>query len=278
MRTILLFICLFIAISTQAQVNVFWSDVNENAVVLPLGAERNVIPQNYRLSHLALSDLKNYLTQAPMQRTNAARSNPLVIELPMPDGALESFGIFEAPVISPALAAKFPQIKSYSGRGLQNPSLSVRISYSERGFDAVINTPEGKVFISPYASNQRDFYMSYFSRDDPDFDYNWLCGVDDTASLDTEGSPLEGLEFSDDIIQNAQAVSRDAASDPVFVREYRLALACTGEWAALHGGTVSGALSAMNTAVNTLNSVFEPELAIRFVLVDNNENVVFTNP
>lgn len=278
MRTILLFSCLFIAIFTQAQSNLFWSDVNENALVLPQGAERNVIPQKYHLSHLALSDLKSYLLNAPMQRTNAAHNNPLIIELPMPDGTLESFGVFEAPTMSPALAAKFPQIKSYSGRGIQNQSLSVRFSYSDRGFDAVINAPDGKIFISPYASRQQDFYQSYFSKDNPSSDQTWVCGVNADDHFLTESSPFQGLEFSEDILRQSQATARDAASEPVFIREYKLAMACTGEWAALHGGTVSGALSAMNTAVNILNSIYEPQMAIRFVLIENNDIVVFTDP
>ena len=60
-------------------------------------------------------------------------------------------------------------------------------------------------------------------------------------------------------------------------RNYSLALACTGEYGQFHGGTVSSALSAMNTTVNRINSIVEPELAIRLNLVPNNDQLMFLN-
>ena len=278
MRTISLFICLLVASFSTAQDNFFWSDVNENAITLPQNSERTNIPQAYHLVKLELSTLKAYLANAPMQHTNASRNNPLYIELPMPDGSLEQFAIYEAPVMAPGLSAKFPQIKSFAGEGVRNKSIAVRFSYSERGFDAVINTPEGKVFISPYAKNQQDYFISYRNQDLPNVNPNWVCGVDNATQFTNEDSPLNSLDFDEELLQNASANARSTTSEPVVLREYRFALACTAEWAGLHGGTVSGALSAMNTTVNILNSVFEPELAIRLVLVENNDYLAFTDP
>ena len=42
-------------------------------------------------------------------------------------------------------------------------------------------------------------------------------------------------------------------------RDYMLALACTGEYGQFHGGTVSSVLSAMNTTINRINSITEPD-------------------
>ena len=56
-------------------------------------------------------------------------------------------------------------------------------------------------------------------------------------------------------------------------RNYALALACTGEYGQFHGGTVASVLSAMNTTVNRINSIVEPELAIRLNLVPNNDQL-----
>jgi hypothetical protein len=57
---------------------------------------------------------------------------------------------------------------------------------------------------------------------------------------------------------------------PVTRRQYRLALSCTGEYAAFHGGTVALAESAMTTAMNRVTGVYEAELGIRMVIVDFN--------
>ena len=61
------------------------------------------------------------------------------------------------------------------------------------------------------------------------------------------------------------------------LRVYRLALACTGEYATFHGGTTSGALSAMNTTMARVNGVFEKDVCLRMVMIDNNDDVIFLN-
>jgi hypothetical protein len=61
------------------------------------------------------------------------------------------------------------------------------------------------------------------------------------------------------------------------LRTYDLALACTGEYAAFHGGSVSSVLAAMNTSMVRVNGVFERDVAIRMVIVANNDELVFLN-
>ncbi|HHZ81684.1 MAG TPA: hypothetical protein EYN64_03025, partial [Flavobacteriales bacterium] len=66
-------------------------------------------------------------------------------------------------------------------------------------------------------------------------------------------------------------------SNGTILRTYRLALACTGEYAAYHGGTDVGVMSAMNTSMARVNGVFERDVCIRMVLVPNNNNLIFFN-
>ena len=61
------------------------------------------------------------------------------------------------------------------------------------------------------------------------------------------------------------------------LRTYRLALACTGEYAAVFGGTVAGASAAMVTALNRINGIYESEVDVRMVLINNNNLIVYTN-
>ena len=61
------------------------------------------------------------------------------------------------------------------------------------------------------------------------------------------------------------------------LRTYRLALACTGEYTSFFGGTVPLAMAAIVTSVNRVNGVYEKEVAVRMVLVANNDTLVFTN-
>ena len=61
------------------------------------------------------------------------------------------------------------------------------------------------------------------------------------------------------------------------LRTYRLALACTGEYAATKGGTVAGAMAGIVTSINRVDGVYETEVAVRMVLIANNSSIVYTN-
>ncbi len=62
---------------------------------------------------------------------------------------------------------------------------------------------------------------------------------------------------------------------PIRLRQYRLALACTGEYGQAKGGTVESVLASMNTALNRVNQVFQMETAIRLQLIENNDQLIF---
>jgi hypothetical protein len=93
-----------------------WRDVAERDVQPAAGA-RWVVPERYRLVALDRSVLQDVAFNAPPEGTEAARSSPAVIALPMPDGSVARFTIAETQVMAPELAAKFPEIRSWAGQG-----------------------------------------------------------------------------------------------------------------------------------------------------------------
>ena len=50
------------------------------------------------------------------------------IEFPNSKGEFQRFSVFEASVMHPDLQAKYPNIKSYAGKGIDDPTATIRLS------------------------------------------------------------------------------------------------------------------------------------------------------
>jgi reprolysin-like metallo-peptidase family M12B/cadherin-like protein/type IX secretion system substrate protein len=250
----------------------FWQDVTGSQMKLPENTSPAIVPLKYRTLALDIGALRNFLREAPMEFTSAARNTPLVLSFPMPGGHKEEFAVWESPIMQPGLAAKFPMIKTFAGKSLQNPAVTVRFDYTSQGFHAIFQTIGGTAFITPYADGQEVYYSS-FNLKDMDFEaeemVEFFCGLDDTN--------LEELPGDNTLHPGAFTPgNRDNAI--VDLQTYRLAIATTAEYSTKTGGTTTSVLSAVTTVVNNLNSVFENDNAIRLVLIDNTTETFFFPP
>lgn len=259
----LVFLQLFIFSIVRAQNN-FWSDVSEAS--LRTGTQkRAIIPEKSRTLLLDLSQIKTFLNTAPKEFSTAARSKQNVLLIPMPYGGFQRFNIVESNMMEPGLAAIVPDIKTFGGQGIDDPTATIKIDVTSFGFHAMILSPVGgSVFIDPYSRNSVSGYISYYKKD-----------YKSSKKLIEKGYK-ESLEKIDETTnrQRTQAIVCVGAT----LKTYRLAVACTGEYAAAVGATTPAqALSAIVTSVNRVNGIYEKELDIRLVLVANNIKVVFTN-
>ncbi|RYY15170.1 MAG: hypothetical protein EOO36_13115 [Cytophagaceae bacterium] len=75
---------------------------------------------------LNVSGLGAALATAPLE--TQAGATPLVVTLPLPNGADARFRVVETSVMEPALAAKYPGISTYTGVGVDDPTATVRLS------------------------------------------------------------------------------------------------------------------------------------------------------
>ncbi|AHJ98476.1 hypothetical protein Hsw_2881 [Hymenobacter swuensis DY53] len=86
--------------------------------------------------------------------------------------------------------------------------------------------------------------------------------------------------------QPAVSTRNQAAAFGGTLLTYRLALACTGEYATAVttsatpavAATKTNVLAAMATAVNRVTGIYERELAIRLVLIDGNDRLIYLTP
>ena len=222
-------------------------------------AERWVRPKKSRAYRLDAPLLREQLSRAPKEFTPAATQAPAELSLPMPDGTLARFSICESPIMAPELAAKYPAIKTWCGQGLDDPAATVRFDLTPSGFHAQILSPRGAVYIDPARRRDSVLHLSYHKRD----------FARDMAGF-TCLTPSDGAI----LFQPAAGTIRSGAS----LRTYRLAVSATGEYTQFHGGSVAEGLAGIVTAINRVNGIYETELAIRLVLVANNDLLVFTNP
>src|SRR4051794_21877300 len=81
------------------------------------GIKKSNLPLK-QLVDLDLNSLESSLAPAP--KRSAKVSSKTIIQLPDGEGKLEKFRIYENSIMAPELAAKYPEIKSYYGVGVEN--------------------------------------------------------------------------------------------------------------------------------------------------------------
>lgn len=246
-----LLIVLFLSFSVTAQKSeTLWAKTTTEGVSKSQQAIRNSKPSKAIFYQLDINGLKNILQNAPKRKGFNGVSN-IIASFPTEDGSFEAFRIKEASTMSLELQAKFPEIRSYIGQGIDNPTAIIRFSLSpEKGLSSMALSDKKTVFIEPY-TNDLSTYIVYIN-----------------SSSDKNNSIFEcETEYVKNKI-NFDSVAALNANDGQ-LRTFRLALACTGEYAAFHGGTQAGALAAMNTTMTRVNGVFERDVALTMVMVDN---------
>ncbi|MEO6221305.1 MAG: zinc-dependent metalloprotease family protein, partial [Ginsengibacter sp.] len=210
------------------------------------------------VSVLNVPGIKNFLWSLPSEGSIFNRRIAQVIELPMPDGRMEKFQVWESSIMEPGLVEKFPEMKTFAGQGIDDPAASIRFDFNPYfGFHAQILSPKGRVYIDPYARFDVNNYISYYTSDYPKTE-TFICG--------TETSLKENLAVPVGPCRGTQ------------LYKYRLALACTGEYAVAVAGanpTLSAVAAAILTSVNRVSGVYESELAVRLSLIANNNLLIY---
>lgn len=246
--------------------NYFFAESKEPGVSIAAG-KRVIIPDQHKSVVLDNRGIETFLKTVPSETGLVNRGVAPVIELPMPYGGTAKYRVWESPVMEPALAEKFPGIKTYTGQGIDDPTATIKIDFTELGFHAMILSDiTGNIFIDPYRQLDTKHYIVYYKKDfknkDPFIEHGLISSPEIRKT--TANRPMAGPCVGPQL------------------RNYRLAVACTGEYARAATGfsnpTIAQALAAITTSINRVDGVYEKELAISLNLVANNNLVVFVNP
>jgi hypothetical protein len=239
-----------------------WQAIDESSIA---GAPSSLsLPDSYQAYRLDGDALRRTIDKAPAEFTSEALSSPVVLSLPMPDRSLKRFKIETSPVMEPELAAQFPEIKTYRGQGLDDPTATTRFDWTPYGFHAIVISSEGTAYITPYAPEDQRNYISFYLRDQQQGFLTPQCLVTDA------------LQASDDL--RGQVADRSPNfSVGSTLRNYRLAIGATVEYTnnSTYGGGKAATLTKLGTIVNLINAIYEREVAIHFNLVANQLNIIF---
>ena len=256
MKKLLLLLFLVCYSFAFSQSKSFWQKESPvNNLQVKSGKEKLPKTQTYSLN---IEGIKAELKKAPMRGEFSGNSN-LILAFPNHLGVLENFKIMEAPVMHPDLMSKYPNIKSYAGQGIEDPTARIRFSVSPLGLQSMqLSANSEATFIEPY-SNDLSQYTIY-KRSDKTEDFNdFECEVKNAA--DKKISGMNGMRNADDAI----------------LRTYRLAVSATGEYTQYHGGTKALALAAINTTMTRVNGIYESDFNVNLILIANTDDVIYTS-
>ncbi|WP_299125216.1 reprolysin-like metallopeptidase [uncultured Tenacibaculum sp.] len=224
---------------------------------------RKSTPEKYSLRTLDLDGFTSYVSGAK------SKGSKKIIQLPNSKGELQKFSIHETSSLAPELAAKFPMIKSYSAKGLDNPNAIAKISLGNDGFHAIVfYGNESTLYIDPYTKDKKQYII--YKREHLHANENeFSCQIQETTS-----------KIATPSYQNKNA--NDGK-----LRTYKIAIACTGEYSQFHlnnqnvpasatdATKKAAVLSAMNTTMSRVNGVYERDLGVRMVIVSDNDKLIF---
>ncbi|MFN8290801.1 MAG: zinc-dependent metalloprotease family protein [Chitinophagaceae bacterium] len=264
MRKILVtIICVILCISVLNAQTGFFNEAVQNEINYK--KQGHIYQQQYRLLTVNNTLLHDFLWSLPGDNAAADHKNSPVISLPMPDGKMASFRVWQYDMMEPGLAHQFQGIKTFAGYGIDDPYATLRMDYNPSyGFSAQILSVNGDVYIDPYEKGDINHCISFYSKD-----YIRSLPFHCTVSKDPASA-----------YKQETAARGNCRGNVLFT--YRLAIACTGEYAAAvclpASPTTPATMAAIVTTINRVNGIYERDIAMRFLLVANNNLLVFLNP
>lgn len=217
----------------------------------PSGSKVRVEPEEYAATRVDVPALRGELPQA---------GGSAVIEVPDPEGRLQAFRVQRTQTMESELAAAHPEIATWSGRGVDDPRVSIALDITPMGFHAFVREPGAQAdwYVDP-AYNRRGTtaHLSYRSADLP---------APEKRRQEGEITALR------DTVTQARAADRDPeAGQPVQRHFYRLALTSDPSYAAYFG--TDNVLAEKVTLINRVNQIYNADLGTELRLVNDTDKL-----
>ncbi|TDX09242.1 reprolysin-like metallopeptidase [Flavobacterium sp. S87F.05.LMB.W.Kidney.N] len=237
----------------KAQNNVLWQKVTSSS---SLSRKANVLDSG-KLYYKLNADLLS--AKLASTTSKSALSNTTEITIPNTEGTLERFSVWESSNFDPELQAKYPEIRAYEGRGIDDKNAKIHFSVAPIGLQTMVFRMAKPTEYIEQNPDDKSEYVVFKSADNADSKMRLDCK---TANL---------------VSENKASNTAKTTSNAKQFKTFRLALSCTGEYTAFFGGTKAGALAGMNATLTRVNGVFDRDLSVKVVLIANNDAVIYTD-
>ncbi len=235
---------------------------NTNAKVI---AHLNIDVSEAHFYELDLSNFKKQINKGGFKWAQSLKTTAS-ISLPVKNGVYQSFAISEVAVLSPELALKYPNIKSYIGFAIDNSGVRLRMSVSSHSVETMIVYPDGTtLFMQPTKKGGTE-YVVYNRSSKSRLNNAFECKTRNDLST-----------FAKNETTKKSTLNEGGANNKT-LQTFRIAVSTTAEYTAYHyvSDSIADALAAINTTLTRVNEVFETDMAVRFELVDA-PDLIYTN-
>ena len=209
--------------------------------------------------YLNTESLRQALTDVP-QRGKSTNGSKVVLSFPNADGGFERFRIYETSVMEQELAVRYPEIKSYAGQGIDDPTAIMRFSVTPLGFQSMCLSANKPASFIESITDDASVYSVFTRANRINMNNDFECSV---------------TESINNTLSSENIAYRNA--DDGILRTYRLVVSAAGEYTSFHGGTKADALAAIVQTMVRVNGIFEVDFNVNMTLIANTDDVIFTN-
>jgi len=228
-------------------------------------------PAAYKLFRLDEAVLSSELKATPSENEIQAGKQGKIITVPDADGKLQEFRVGKTALMEPALTSKYPGIKTYTGKGIDDASAVIRFSITPSGFHAMV-TATGKPTFYINVLDKKSNVYAVNARNENDAVNGFTCSIDQSVLKHNPST--------------SKASTLTGNADDSKLRQYRLALCVNGEFSQvfLDGSEADTAamkakvLNAMIVLLERANETYERDFGIRMVFADNEDTLIYLNP
>ncbi len=240
---------------------------------VPLANAPSQKVQVFHPEHYMVYTFNEDLLRLQMFSLSTDPNEGMVVELPMPDGSLRSFKVWQDPMMNGKLAEKYSDIKTFTGVLVGDQRVTAKLDFTVYGFHAMVFDGENTSFIDPYDNFHDGYYMVHYKRDE-------VRAVENRMRCEQKNGDENGPAGESMATQYTGLPKLAARTANGWTRKnYDLALcadhfycqAATG----LASPTVAQAFSKMTTSMNRINGVYEREFSVHMNFVANEDTLIW---